>query len=90
MRWELVCPGSRHRYVSLASVCLPNLLAQVTVGFKTGPNGFSFDYTIACYDPADNVDCGDILAGNAQPTDTTSGELPREYSEVETSFAVRG
>ena len=89
MRWELVCPGSRHRYVSLASVCLPKLLAQVTVGFKTGPNGFSFDYTVACY-AQDTVNCGGVLGGTTAPIDSVSGPLPPDYSSVVADMTVRG
>ncbi len=56
--------------------------------FRTGPNGFSFDYTVACYD-ADTVDCGGVLGGDAVPIDSVSGPLPRDYSSVVNEMTVR-
>ena len=61
---------------------------QLNVGFRTGPNAFSFDYTVACYD-ADTVDCGGVLGGDAVPIDSASGPLPRDYSSVVAEMTVR-
>jgi hypothetical protein len=58
----------------------------VTVGFKTGPNAFPYDYNVKCYNtrvrsPAPS--CADIAAsGNAPIGTIATGDLPYKYSKV--------
>jgi hypothetical protein len=74
---------------SLATARLPLPSPQLKVGFRTGPNGFSFDYTVACY-AQDTVNCGGVLEGTTAPIDSVSGALPRDYSSVVADMTVRG
>jgi hypothetical protein len=61
---------------------------QLNVGFRTGPNGFNFDYTVACY-AQDTVDCDAVLGSDVTPIDSASGPLPRDYSNVVAEMTVR-
>jgi hypothetical protein len=74
---------------SLPVARLPLPSPQLKVGFRTGPNGFSFDYTVACYAQG-AVDCGGVLEGTTAPIDSVSGPLPRDYSSVVADMTVRG
>jgi hypothetical protein len=74
---------------SLPAARLPLPSPQLKVGFRTGPNGFSFDYTVACY-AQDTVNCGGVLGGTTAPIDSVSGSLPRDYSSVVADMTVRG
>ena len=74
---------------SLPVARLPLPSPQLKVGFRTGPNGFSFDYTVACY-AQDTVNCGGVLGGTTAPIDSVSGPLPRDYSRVVADMTVRG
>jgi hypothetical protein len=74
---------------SLPAARLPLPSPQLKVGFRTGPNGFSFDYTVACYAQG-AVDCGGVLEGTTAPIDSVSGPLPRDYSSVVAEMTVRG
>ena len=74
---------------SLPAARLPLPSPQLKVGFRTGPNGFSFDYTVACY-AQDTVNCGGVLGGTTAPIDSVSGPLPRDYSSVVADMTVRG
>jgi hypothetical protein len=74
---------------SLPVARLPLPSPQLKVGFRTGPNGFSFDYTVACY-AQDTVNCGGVLGGTTAPIDSVSGPLPRDYSSVVADMTVRG
>jgi hypothetical protein len=78
-----------HPVASLATARLPLPSPQLKVGFRTGPNGFSFDYTVACYAQG-TVDCGRVLGGATAPIDSVSGALPRGYSSVVADMTVRG
>ena len=76
-------------HLTLPAARLPLPSPQLKVGFRTGPNGFSFDYTVACY-AQDTVNCGGVLGGTTAPIDSVSGPLPRDYSSVVADMTVRG
>ncbi len=78
-----------HPVASLATARLPLPSPQLKVGFRTGPNGFSSDYTVACYVQG-SVDCGGVLGGTTAPIESVSGPLPRDYSSVVADMTVRG
>ena len=82
------CPRARHSVTSLLCLPLPLPSQQLEVGFRTGPNGFSFDYTVACYAEG-VVDCGGVLGADTMPIDSVSGPLPRDYSNVVAQMTVR-
>jgi hypothetical protein len=58
----------------------------VTVGFKTGPNAFPYDYNVKCYNANERSpapSCADIAAsGNAPAGTIATGDLPYKYSKV--------
>jgi hypothetical protein len=61
----------------------------VEVEFLTGPNLVEYQYTVACYNATENVDCADVFGGETTPIDSVSGLLPRRYSRVLANMTVR-
>jgi hypothetical protein len=57
----------------------------VTVEFQTGPNLFSYEYSVACYEQNTEIptdDCGAVASAGLKPLGVSSGNLPRLHSKV--------
>jgi hypothetical protein len=68
-----------------------NKLNGVTVSFTTGPNVVSYDYTVSCYAPVDDIsttDCGAVGAADLEPISSVTGTLPRGSAEVNVEMGL--
>lgn len=66
-------------------------LNGVAVSFTTGPNVVSYDYTVSCYAPVDDIsttDCGAVAAAGLEPISSVTGALPRGYAEVNVEMGL--